>query len=72
MPVPNVRGLNDLIVANQCAILDLFAPGGVVVSNGEQVQLGIDPAISIVYAQGSATATTGSVWRNYGVVTLFQ
>lgn len=72
LAVPNNPSLNDLFVTSQCAILDLFAPGGIVVSNGDQMQLGIDPAQSIVYSQGSATATTGTVSRNYGAVTLFQ
>lgn len=70
--IPNNPALNDVFVTSQCAILDLFAPGGIVVSNGDQMQVGIDPAQSIVYSQGSATATTGTVSRNYGVVTLFQ
>lgn len=70
--VPNRRVLNDVIVSSQAAILDFFAPGGIVVSNGDQMQLGIAPAESFVYSQGSTTAASGSVAANYGVVTLFQ
>lgn len=70
--LPNSSWLNDVQISSQCAILDFFAPGGMVVSNGDQMQIGIDPAQTILYSQGSTTAATGSVQRNYGVVTLFQ
>lgn len=70
--VPNLRSLNDIYVSSQCALLDFFAPGGIVVSNGDQLQIGIEPAEAILYSHGSTTPTTGSLSRNYGVVTLFQ
>jgi len=70
--VPNSRFYNDLIITSQVACLDFFAPGGVAVSNAYQMQIGIEPAMSVLYSQGSSTATTGSVSRNYGVITLFD
>ncbi|MDO8349088.1 MAG: hypothetical protein Q7T30_02550, partial [Planctomycetota bacterium] len=63
--------LNDVTLSSQVASLDYFAPGGVVVSNGDQMQIGIDPAMSVIYSQGNATAASGSVWQHYGVVTHF-
>ncbi|HLQ37609.1 MAG TPA: hypothetical protein VK348_07400, partial [Planctomycetota bacterium] len=71
--VPNNRiPWHQATMETQAAILDFFAPGGVVVSNGDQVKFGIDPANTVIYAQGSSTATTGSVQRHFGLVTLFQ
>jgi hypothetical protein len=70
--VPNSRFYNDLVISSQVACLDFFAPGGVAVSNADQMQIGIEPAMSVIFSQGSSTATTGSVYRNYGVVTLFD
>lgn len=69
--IPDLRGFNDTILATQAVCFDFFAPGGIVVSNGEQVQIGIDPAMSVLWSQGSATATTGSVYSHWGPVTLF-
>lgn len=73
--VPNNRiPWYQATIETQAAILDFFAPGGIVVSSGDQVQFGIQPANTIIFASGpgSTTATTGSVYRNYGLVTLFQ
>jgi hypothetical protein len=47
-------------------------PGGLVVSNADQIQFGIEPPASIVWSQGSASAATGIVYTNQGVVTLFN
>lgn len=72
VPIPNDRLFNDLTISSQCVCFDFFAPGGVVVSNGDQMQIGIDPAMSILWNQSSATAPTGNAYRNWGVVTLFD
>lgn len=72
VPIPNDRAFNDLLIASQAFCFDFFSPGGLVVSNGDQVQVGIDPAMSIVYHQGSSTNPTGSLWPNFGAVTLFD
>lgn len=73
VPVPNDRTLNDLILSSQVFCLDFFSPGAFVVSNGEQVQIGIDPAMSLLVAQGSsAAAMPTSVYGHYGIVTLFD
>jgi len=71
LSLPNDRNLNDVILSSQVACLDYFSPGGVAVSNGDQMQIGIDPAMTVIYSQGSATAAFGSVYPNYGVVTSF-
>ena len=44
----------------------------VVVSNADQIQFGIRPPAAIVWAQGSATAATGIVYTDQGVVTFFN
>lgn len=72
-PVPNNRLLwNNAIVTSQAMVLDLFSPGGMVASTADQIQFGIDPAETVITSTGSATSTTGGVYRNYGMVTLFQ
>jgi hypothetical protein len=73
VPIPNRRAFNNMILSSQAVCSDFFAPGGFVVSNGDQIELGIEPATAIVYHQGSATNATGSVVRNgaINVVTFF-
>ncbi|MCA8965302.1 MAG: hypothetical protein H6838_05105 [Planctomycetes bacterium] len=71
-PIPNHRAFNDLTISSQVVCFDFFSPGGVAVSNADQMQVGIAPAMSVIYSQGSATATTGNVSRNYGIVTFFD
>lgn len=70
--VPNNLAFNNFTISSQAAILDFFVPGSLVVSNADQVQFGIAPACSMLYSQGSATAATGSVLNNFGIVTLFN
>jgi hypothetical protein len=71
--VPNNVNLNDVFVSTQCAIFDFFAPGGVVTSNGAQLQIGIAPRSSMVYAQGPpATTATGSAYPRYCPVAFFE
>jgi hypothetical protein len=72
VPIPNDRVFNDLLLSSQAFCFDFFQPGGVAVSNGDQVQIGIDPAMTVLYHQGSATNPTGSLYQNFGVVTLFD
>jgi hypothetical protein len=72
VPIPNDRIYNDLILSSQAFCFDFFSPGGFVVSNGDQVQVGIDPAMTVLYHQGSATNATGSLLQSFGVVTLFD
>jgi hypothetical protein len=73
VPIPNRRVFNNLILSSQVLCSDFFAPGGFVVSNGDQIEIGIEPATAIIYHQGSATNATGSVALNgaINVVTLF-
>ncbi len=72
--IPNSPAvLNNLYLSGQCAFFDFFAPGGVVVSNGAQVQIGIPPRSSMVYTQlPPAAATTGQVSTTYCPVALFE
>lgn len=72
VPIPNDRTFNDVTLSTQAFCFDFFSPGGLVVSNGDQMQIGIDPAMSVLWHQGNATNATGSVYQNYGVVTLFD
>jgi hypothetical protein len=69
--VPNQVALNDLWLSHQAVLLDAFAPGGVAVSNGVEVQVGIRPRASIVAAQGPPTVTTGTLNANYAPVAFF-
>ena len=73
VPLPNMRiPWNDTFLASQVVAFDFFAPAGVVVSNASQIQLGIDPAMTMIYSQGNVAAAIGSIQRNYGVVTAFE
>jgi hypothetical protein len=71
--VPNQRiPYNDTIVGCQAALFDLFAPGGLVVSNGSQVQIGILPQSSIVWGSGPpGSVTTGFSSPRYCPVAFF-
>jgi hypothetical protein len=71
--IPNVRvPYNDLTVGTQAAFFDLFAPGGLVVSNGAQVEIGIQPQSTIVWGSGPpSTVTTGSQNTRYCPVAFF-
>lgn len=71
--IPNQRvPYNDLVLSGQAAFFDLFSPGGVVVSNGAQVQIGILPQSTIVWGSGPPVAvTTGSQNFNYCPVAFF-
>lgn len=69
--IPNDRLFNDTILATQALCFDFFAPGGIVVSNAEQVQIGIDPAASALWSQGNANATTGGIYYHWVPVTVF-
>ena len=71
VPIPNERVFNNLVLSTQAFCLDFFSPGNLVVSNGDQVQIGIDPAMSLLWSTGSATAAAGSVYANWGAITLF-
>jgi hypothetical protein len=71
-PTEGPRGTNDLTVGGQAAFFDLFAPGGLVVSNGAQVQIGLQPQATVVRGSGPPSAvTTGSQDLRYYPVALF-
>jgi hypothetical protein len=70
--VPNVPALNDLWLSHQALLLDAFAPGGIVVSNGVQVQVGIRPRTTVIAAQGPPTVATGTLNVNYAPVAFFS
>lgn len=58
--------------SQQAVTVDFNAPGNVVVSNGDSIRFGTPPANTILYLSGSATPSTGLLWRNIGLITLFQ
>ncbi len=72
VPVPNNVVFNHYLLTSQVLAFDYFSPGYLVTSNADQVEIGIAPPASILTSQGSATATTGYVYQNRGVVTFFN
>ncbi|MEO6594081.1 MAG: hypothetical protein ABIP94_04945 [Planctomycetota bacterium] len=72
VPVPYNLALNNAYMSSQVVALDFFVPGSLVVSNADQIQFGVNPAESFLVSQGSATSMTGSIYANYGIVTLFN
>lgn len=72
VPVPNNLAFYNFTISSQVVAFDFFSPGYLVVSNGDQVTFGAAPAEGMVYASGSATATTGSAYGTWGIVTLFN
>ncbi len=69
--VPNVLALNDLWLSHQALPLAALAPGGIVVSNGVQVQVGIRPRTTVIAAQGPPTVATGTRNGSYAPVAFF-
>jgi hypothetical protein len=72
VPVPNDLQFNNAPMTSQVIAIDFFVQGSLVVSNADQIQFGVDPPSSLVYFQGSATTTSGSVYPYFNVVTLFN
>jgi len=72
IPVPFNLALNNFVISSQAVAFDFFSPGNLVVSNGDSVQFGVYPQQTLIYSSGSATATTGSQYLNFGLVTLFN
>jgi hypothetical protein len=72
IPIPGGLAFNNFVISSQAVILDAFVPGGLVVSNADQIQFGITPPEAIVWSQGNATAATGIVYTDQGVVTFFN
>lgn len=70
-PVPKDIAFNDFKIYSQCAVSDFFAPGGGVLSDAGMAELGMDPQQTLIYRSGSATASTGTVSRNWGLITHF-
>ncbi|MBK8976196.1 MAG: hypothetical protein IPM29_09730 [Planctomycetes bacterium] len=63
--IPLDRSLTGVSVFAQALIYDLFANNlGFVMSNGVRTDVGAYPWATSIFATGSATATTGSVYRN--------
>jgi hypothetical protein len=64
---------NNMWVGAQALCFDFFAPGGVAVSNGMEVQIGIVPACMQVYAQGPPLQqVNGNMYYGYCPVTFFE
>jgi hypothetical protein len=72
-PVPNELFFIRRSLVAQYVSADLFANNlGLVSSNGAQVTIGVAPLLTVVVATGSTTATTGSVYRDNGSVSVFE
>ncbi len=73
-PVPNNRALFGGRLYSQVAMLDVFANSfGWITSNGDDLQLGIQPQATLIYGgQGNAQATTGNLATNFGLITIFD
>ncbi|MCA8966780.1 MAG: hypothetical protein KDC48_18005 [Planctomycetes bacterium] len=69
--IPNDLAFNDLYLSHQVACFDFFAPGGMAMSNGCEVQLGSKPLAASLSAQGPVTTATGTIGVNYCPVALF-
>lgn len=72
-PPPRLVPFNDMWVGAQALCFDFFAPGGVVVSNGLDLQIGAEPSCNQIYAQGPPLSqVNGSVYYGYCPVALFD
>lgn len=70
-PVPNNELFNHFLLSHQTVLLDAFAPGGVVTSNGVTVEVGIRPRTNLIAVQGPPTVTTGTSNVSYCPVAFF-
>ena len=71
--VPDDIAFNDLKLTSQVLVSDFFAPGGFTLSNGDEIELGMPPRMSVLRFVGDpASAVTGSVWRNHGLISHFR
>jgi len=73
-PVPYSLVFYNFSVYSQALVQDIFVPGntlGFISTNGDQITFGVEPVETVILSQGSTTATNGSVYRNYGVITHF-
>lgn len=73
-PIPNNRDLFGGYLYAQAIMQDVFANSlGWITSNGDEIQLGIRPQAALIRgAQGNATAATGGVTYEFGLVTIFD
>jgi hypothetical protein len=71
-PVPDSPAqFNDARLYSQCLVDDIFVPGGAVLSDAAMSELGMDPQQTLIYNNGNPDAATGSVSRNWGMITHF-
>jgi hypothetical protein len=71
--VPNDPAFNDVHLYSQAFVKDVFATAGFALSNGDDMQIGMNPQMSVLYRLGDpTTVTTGSVLRNFGVISHFR
>lgn len=69
LAIPNQYSLVGANLYSQVAAGNVF---GLTISDGDEMTVTIDPLGVAVYASGSASAVTGSVSRNYGLITYFE
>lgn len=74
IPVPDVPSVfNDLKIYSQATVHDFFAASQTSLSNGDEIELGMNPQMALLAQQGDpGTAKTGYVYRNAGVVSHFR
>jgi hypothetical protein len=73
LTTPDNVALDGVTLFGQAAILDPFANTlGIVTSNGVRTRFGRNTPIQVLKHVGDPARTTGSVTRNYGIVTLFD
>lgn len=72
IPVPPGLTFNNFTISSQVVVLDPFVSGGLVVSNADQISFGINPPASILWSQGNASAASGIVYTDQGMVTFFN
>jgi hypothetical protein len=71
--VPDLLFYNDKHLYSQTLIPDLFAPQGFTLSNTDDIQIGMDPQMSMIYSQGiPSSLTIGYLSKNYGLITHFR
>lgn len=72
-PVPDDIAFNDLTLISQVLVSDFFARGGFTLSNGDDIELGMSPRMTVLRFVGDpASAVTGSPLRNYGLISHFR
>ena len=72
-PIPDDVMFNNVHLNSQVVVADVFAASGITMSNGDDMQIGMHPRMTILTRRGDpTTVTTGSIYRNLGVISHFK